>query len=283
LEDQQLYEAGAKRKAQVYVWVGGLVVGLVIALAVLALGLIRRQTALTQLRNDLVANVTHELKTPLASTRLFVETLLDSERLDEKTAREYLQLIARENLRLSRLIDNFLTFSRIERNKYTFDFKEVPAENIAGAAVTAVRERFQTPGCHFEALIPPNLPTVRADADAMVTALLNLLDNAYKYSGESKQITFSVGAENGSVVFAVKDNGIGLSARDAKQVFKRFYQVNQHLSRSSGGAGLGLSIVQFIVTAHQGTVRVESELERGSKFTVSIPAADRRQPSETNT
>lgn len=283
LQDQQLYEAGAKRKARAYVWVGGLMVALVIALALLALGLIRRQAALTQLRNDLVANVTHELKTPLASTRLLVETLLNSDKLEEKVAREYLELIARENLRLSRLIDNFLTFSRIERNKYTFDFKEVPAGNVAGAAVAAVRERFNTPDCRFEAQIPPDLPTVRADADALVTALLNLLDNAYKYSGESKHITFSAGAVNGSVVFSVKDNGIGLSPRDAKQVFNRFFQVNEHLSRSSGGAGLGLSIVQFVVNAHGGTVQVQSELDRGSTFTVTLPVVNSEKGVETIT
>jgi signal transduction histidine kinase len=246
---------------------------LVVALALLALGMIRRQAALTQLRNDLVANVTHELKTPLASTRLLVETLLNAEKLEEKTAREYLELIARENLRLSRLIDNFLTFSRIERNKYTFDFKDVPATSLAETAVAAVRERFNTPECRFEVNIPADLPKVRADADAMVTALLNLLDNAYKYSGESKQIGFSAEAANGNVAFSVKDNGIGLSPRDTKRVFKRFYQVNEHLSRSSGGAGLGLSIVQFIVAAHGGTVQVESELRRGSTFTVMIPTA----------
>jgi len=96
--------------------------------------MVRRQAALTQLRNDLVANVTHELKTPLSSMRLLVETLLNSPQLNEKTAREYLELIAKEIFRLSRLIDNFLTFSRIERNKYTFDFKEVPAKAIVESA-----------------------------------------------------------------------------------------------------------------------------------------------------
>ncbi len=108
-----------------YVWIGVLVVATVIVLAALALRLVRRQMALTQLRNDLVANVTHELKTPLSSMRLLVDTLLNSQPLHEQTAREYLQLIAQENLRLSRLIDNFLTFSRMERNKYAFGFKEV--------------------------------------------------------------------------------------------------------------------------------------------------------------
>ena len=244
-----------------------------IVLAALALRLVRRQMALTQLRNDLVANVTHELKTPLSSMRLLVDTLLNSQPLHEQTAREYLQLIAQENLRLSRLIDNFLTFSRMERNKYAFGFKEVPAAAIVEGATTAVREWFSAPGCQFQTHIAPDLPSVMADADAMVSALVNLLDNAYKYSGDEKQITLSARAENGSVFFAVKDNGIGLSSRDTKRIFKRFFQVDQRLSRTGGGCGLGLSIVKFIVTAHHGSVRVESQPGRGSTFTISLPWA----------
>jgi len=255
------------------VWIGALVVATVIGLAVLALGLVRRQAALTQLRNDLVANVTHELKTPLSSMRLLVETLLNAPQLDEKTVREYLELIARENLRLSRLIDNFLTFSRIERNKYSFDFKAVSATAIAEEAAMAVRERLNAPGCQFEVRIAADLPTVVADADAMVTALVNLLDNACKYSGEPKQITLAAAAENGSVLFTVKDNGIGLSPRETKRIFRRFYQVNQAASPATGGCGIGLSIVQFVVTAHHGTVRVESELDCGSTFIVTLPAS----------
>jgi signal transduction histidine kinase len=114
---------------------------------------------------------------------------------------------------------------------------------------------------------------VVADPDALVTALVNLLDNAYKYSGDHKQIALTAGAENGAVFFAVKDNGIGLSPRDTKRIFKRFYQVDQRLSRTAGGCGLGLSIVKFIVSAHHGTVRVESQPGRGSTFVISLPGA----------
>jgi signal transduction histidine kinase len=273
LNDQRLFDTAAEQRIASYVWIGILMFATVIVLAALALRLMRRQMALTQLRNDLVANVTHELKTPLSSMRLLVDTLLNSQPFHEQTAREYLQLIAQENLRLSRLIDNFLTFSRMERNKYAFGFKEVPAAAIAEGAITAVRERFNIPICRFETHIAPDLPSVVADADALVTAVVNLLDNAYKYSGEEKQITLSVSAENGSVLFAVKDNGIGLSPRDTKRIFKRFYQVDQRLSRSGGGCGLGLSIVKFIVTAHHGSVRVESQPGRGSTFTISLPRA----------
>ena len=273
LDDQRLFEAVADQRIAAYVWIGVLVFAAVIILAALALRLVRRQMALTQLRNDLVANVTHELKTPLSSMRLLVETLLNSERLEEAKAREYLQLIAQENLRLSRLIDNFLTFSRMERNKYAFGFKEVPARDIAQDAATAVRERFNEPGCRFKADIPEGLPTVLADPDALVTALVNLLDNAYKYSGDEKQILLSAKAQNGLVIFAVKDNGIGLSSRETRRIFKRFYQVDQRLSRTAGGCGLGLSIVKFIVSAHHGDVRVESQPGRGSTFQISVPAS----------
>ena len=274
LQGRGLFDTVAEQRITSYVWIGGLVFATVLVLAALALRLVRRQVALTQLRNDLVANVTHELKTPLASMRLLVDTLLNSQPLHEQTAREYLQLIAQENLRLSRLIDNFLTFSRMERNKYAFGFKEVPAAAIVEGATAAVRERLGAPGCRFETHIPPQLPSVVADADAMVTALVNLLDNAYKYSGEDKLITLSAGADNGSVFFAVKDNGIGLSPRDTKRIFKRFYQVDQRLSRTGGGCGLGLSIVKFIVTAHHGSVRVESQPGHGSTFTISLPRAE---------
>jgi signal transduction histidine kinase len=197
--------------------------------------------------------------------------LLDSKSLDEVTARDYLQLIARENSRLSRLIDNFLAFSRMERNKRAFDFTEVSAAKIASDAGAAVHERFDVPGCRFTLQLPPELPTVTADPDAMVTALVNLLDNAYKYSGEPKEIVLSAGADNGNVFYSVSDNGIGLEARETKRIFDRFYQVDQRTSQATGGCGLGLSIVKFIVTAHHGEVQVQSEPGKGSTFKITLP------------
>jgi signal transduction histidine kinase len=174
-------------------------------------------------------------------------------------------------------------FSRIERNKYVFTFAQASASGIAESAAAAVRERFQAPDCRFDVKITPDLPRIMADADAMVTVLVNLLDNAWKYSGEAKQIALSATAQDGRVLFTVRDNGIGLSPREAKRVFQRFYQVNQHLSQTGGGCGLGLSIVQFIVSAHHGTVRVESEPGRGSTFIVTLPAAGDRESLEERT
>jgi len=274
LNDQKLFETIANQQIGAYLWGSGLVGAAVVMLSLLALGMVRRQLALTQLRNDLVANVTHELKTPLASMRLLVETLLASPQLEEQTTREYLALIARENIRLSRLIGNFLTFSRIERNKYNFDFHPVPVAAIVNEAVAAMHERLNAPGCHFEMRLAPELPALIADADALVTTLVNLLDNACKYTGENKRIGLEVRLEQGQVRFAVSDNGIGLTPRDQQQIFKRFYRANPLRSPTVGGCGLGLSIVQFIVTAHHGTIQVASEPGHGSIFTVSLPAGE---------
>ena len=188
LKDGGIFDAAARRQAASYFWTGILAIAAIALLAVLVAGVIRRQMRLTRLKNDLVATVSHELKTPLASMRLLVDTLLDNERLDPQKAREYLQLVARENSRLSRLIDNFLSFSRMERNKHAFDFREVSAAEVASRAAEAVEERLRAPGCRFEVQVAPDLPPLDADPDALVTAVLNLLDNACKYSGAEKHI-----------------------------------------------------------------------------------------------
>lgn len=268
----RLFDDAAEARIASYVWIGILALTAVAALALLAVRLIRKQAAVARLRNDLLANVTHELKTPLSSMRLLVDTLLNAPQIHEETARQYLQLIAQENLRLSRLIDNFLAFSRMERNKCAFDFTQTSPSAIVDSAASAVRERFLAAGCQFDAQAAAGLPAISADAAAMVTALLNLLDNAFKYSGERKEIRLRADAREGTVTFAVQDNGIGLAPREIKRIFKRFYQVDQRLARTGGGCGLGLSIVQFIVLAHQGDIRVESEPGRGSTFFITIPA-----------
>ncbi len=265
----------------VYLWMGLLFIASTLALAALMAWFLGRQLQLTRLKNDLVATVTHELKTPLASIRMLVDTLLDGRYEEQQTVREYLELIARENARLSRLIENFLTFSRMERGKRSFDLTPADAAGIARDAVEAVREKFEAAGFSLEVEIAPDLPEILADADALETVVLNLLDNAYKYSRQDRRVALRVSERGGQVGIEVEDHGIGMSPRAARKVFERFYQVDRSLSRQVGGCGLGLSIVRFVVDAHGGVVEVESRPGEGSRFTVRLPATgagDREEP-----
>ena len=268
-----MFEAAADKQIDAYFWTGVLVIVVIVIVAGLIAGAVRRQMRLTRLKNDLVATVSHELKTPLSSMRLLVDTLLDDERFDERKVHEYLQLIAKENARLSHLIDNFLTFSRMQRNKPAFNLAEIEAAEIANTAVEAAGEKFNTAQYRLDVETAVVLPRIVADTDALVAVVMNLLENAYKYTEDDKRITLRTYANGACVCFEVQDNGIGLSRRAAKKVFERFYQADQRLSRAGGGCGLGLSIVKFIVTAHGGSVSVASEPGRGSTFTVRIPIA----------
>ncbi len=270
-EDQTLFATAARQQITAYVLTGGMVIAVIMILTILVARTVERQLRLTRLKNDLLATVSHELKTPLASMRLLVDTLLETGVQDTQRVREYLQLIAKENIRLSRLVDNFLTFSRMEQNREIFDKKRVSPEAVVEAAAASVADRFRAAGCRFEVEAAADLPALYADHDALVTVLLNLLDNAYKYSSEGRHIVLRSYQEDGHVCFAVRDHGIGISAQGSKKIFDRFYQVDQSLSRSGSGTGLGLSIVKSIVSAHGGSVDVDSRPGEGSTFTVRLP------------
>ncbi|NLY00707.1 MAG: HAMP domain-containing histidine kinase [Rhodopirellula sp.] len=271
LADGSRVDATTRARIALYGWTGVVVVVTICLVAGLIASAFRRQLRLAQLKNDLVATVSHELKTPLSSMRLLVDTLLNEERPNPVRAREYLELMARENMRLSRLIDNFLAFSRMSRNKHVFNVSGIRLEEVISAAVAAMRERLEQPGCRFQLELENPLPAIAADVDAMVTVVVNLLDNACKYTGDEKQIRLRAYCEDGSAFIAVSDNGIGLSQAAAKKVFQQFYQADRRLSRSAGGCGLGLSIVRYIVAAHGGTVLLCSRPGEGSTFTVKLP------------
>jgi hypothetical protein len=175
-----VFKEAADKKMLVYIWVAGAVIFFMLASTFLAGSAVLKQAKLNKLKNDFIATITHELKTPLASMRVLVDTLLDEKCQSRGQEIEYLQLISKENVRLSRLIDNFLTFSRMERNKQAFDFAPASPAEIAKAAAEAVQTKFNSQNCKFTVTIEENLSSIMADKDAMITVLVNLLDNAFK-------------------------------------------------------------------------------------------------------
>jgi signal transduction histidine kinase len=276
--DAQIDTAASHQQA-LHLWISVLVVLFTSAVAVFLAISIRRQIHVANLKNDLVGTVSHELKTPLSSMRLLVDTLLESSQFEPQQTREYLQLIAKENTRLSRLIENFLTFSRLEQGKHTFEFCAVEPAALIARAVEAAGERFHESGCTLTIESTENLPSVRGDEDGLVMALLNLLDNAYKYSSVPREISVRANREGDAVCFSVSDNGVGMTRAAANRIFQKFYQVDQSLVREGQGCGLGLSIVNDIVRAHGGEASVSSRPENGSTFTLRIPTATSSEAS----
>ncbi len=273
LMDGYMFDTAAKQRTALYFYLGFFTIITFVILGTAAIMVINKQIRINRLKNDFISTVTHELKTPLASTRMLVDTILEGRVKDEATKHEYLEIISHENIRLTRLIDNFLAFSRMERSKNAFVLRQAEPAQIAHCAIEAMKTKIEKSGCGLEILINENLPAINVDFDAMVTVLTNLLDNACKYSNDGdvkKYISLNVYAENNEVCFEVKDNGIGLTPKQMKKIFNRFYQADQRLDRKAEGCGLGLSIVKFIVDSHGGKINVESKPGIGSCFTVRM-------------
>ena len=261
-----------------YYWIGALTVAATCVSGWLLLTTLRQRMRLAQLKNDLVATVSHELKTPLASIRLLVDTLLQNEgnpadTKDQNRTTEYLQLISVENARLTRLVDNFLTFSRMERGQHPFEFSVVESDSLVEKSVSVFLDHCPE-AKEFVTVDIQQTAKVSCDQDSMVTVIVNLLENAWKYGGEEKQINLEANANGDHVEIKVSDNGIGLSAGEIERVFGRFYQVDQRVARTQGGCGLGLSIVRSIVEAHGGKVAVTSKPKVGSTFVIQLPRSE---------
>lgn len=265
--------ASATRHIFVYIWVGSLTILISVFMVFLSMGLLRRQMTMAQLKNDLVATVSHELKTPIASIRLLVETLLDDPDAGLEQTKDYLQLINNENRRLGHLVQKFLTFSKMKRGESYFDFEKVNPAEIIEEVEEAFRERFSNNDYQLDVTCARNITPLRADRETLVLAISNLLENAYKYSGGEKKLRLECSEESVFVEFKVEDNGQGISKFERKRIFQKFYQLDRSLNNHKGGVGLGLSIVSFVVDKHKGEVVVESELGEGSSFKIRIPHA----------
>ena len=242
---------------------------------------VRRETEAVLLRSQFVSSVTHELKTPLTSIRMFAETLRLGRHSGPEAQREYLDTVVHETERLSRLINNVLDFARIDRGEMTYHFAPTDAEAAAGEAARAVAYPLAQGGYTLTTDIAADLPMVEADSDALTQALLNLLSNAIKFSREGTEILFRVFPKEGDVLFQVEDRGKGIAGKDREAIFRDFFRTADAEEEGIPGTGLGLSLVAHVAEAHGGQVEVDSEVGRGSTFTIRIPI-ERRPPGSAD-
>jgi signal transduction histidine kinase len=228
---------------------------------------------MARLKADFVANVSHDLKTPLSVIRMFGETLEMGRLPDEAARQEYYRVITRETERLTRLIDNVLDFSRIESGRRTY----VPVPTAVEPLVRETVEGFSVPlaqqGFKVEVQVAPDLPEVPLDADAVAQALANLVDNAIKYSAERRSLGVEARAAEGHLVLEVADEGIGIPREEQSRIFDKFYRVGRSETQGRRGSGVGLALVRHVAEAHGGRVTVESRPGEGSRFTLWLPLA----------
>jgi len=240
---------------------------------------VRRELRLTRLKSDFVANVSHELKTPLALIRLFAETLELGRVPNAEKARQYHSIINKESRRLTQLINNILDFSRIEAGRKEYRFAPGDVGAVVRDVVDAYRFPIEQQGFALELELADDLPEAPIDPEALSQALLNLLNNAIKYSPDEKRILVSARAQDGALLVSVSDRGIGVPRPEQKKIFEKFYRAESTLVHTTKGSGLGLALVQHIMEAHGGRVELTSAPGEGSTFTLVLPLAE-AQPAQ---
>jgi signal transduction histidine kinase len=232
--------------------------------------MVRRAAELSALKTDFVSAVSHEMRTPLATIRMIAEMFQMQRVKDLRMSREYIDTVASETERLTRLINKVLDFSRMDSSQKPYSF----APTALGPLVSATVKNFEAGiagNCRINVSVEPDLPEVRVDEDAMIQALINLLDNAVKYSPEPGQVQVTLSRRGGELLLQVADRGVGIDPRKLGMIFEKFYRCEEELTRRTTGTGIGLAIVKHIAEAHRGRIEVRSAPGQGSVFTLHLP------------
>jgi signal transduction histidine kinase len=265
----------AKQLGQMWMNRNFIILGILSALIAIGLMLtkhvVSKEMALAKLKSDFVSNVSHELRTPLALIRLYAETLELGRITTKEKKHDYYKIIRKESERLTGLINNILDFSRIEAGHKEYEFRETDIGDLVRNTLDSYRYQIEQQGFTLKEEIDGGLPSVCVDREAIARALLNLMNNALKYSADDKYLRVKLYRENGSVKLEVEDHGIGITNREQTKIFEKFYRTGDPLVHNTKGSGLGLSLVRHISDAHGGTIDVHSTPGKGSRFTLTLP------------
>jgi len=243
---------------------------------------INKEIDLARMKSDFVSNVSHELKTPLALIRMFAETLEMNRVVSEEKKQEYYRVISRETERLTHLVNNILNFSRMEAGRKEYHFEKIELNELVEKVIRNYDFHLRQNGFKMNTDLHDNLPQINGDEESISEALLNLIDNAVKYSKDEKFIRIKTGVENSTVYLAVEDHGIGIDQAQIEKIFNKFYRVSGGLVHNTKGSGLGLTLVQNIVNAHGGRVTVDSQPGKGSCFTLYLPISKNQESKIKN-
>jgi signal transduction histidine kinase len=254
-EDAEGFYAAMNQRITLYVALLSLVVLSLASGGYFIARTVRRELEVARMKSEFVSTVSHEFRSPLTGIRQLGEMLARDRVTDESKRHQYYDLIVRESDRLARLVENVLDFSRMEAGRKPYRFETLDTTEWLSRVAEEFQIEASRSGYHLEPTIPEDLPAISGDRAALSTALHNLLDNACKYSPESKSVWLEAEAANGGVSVRVRDRGVGIPEREQHQIFEKFYRGGA-LAKHVKGAGLGLSLVQHIVTAHHGEVQV---------------------------
>lgn len=232
---------------------------------------VRRELMVAEMRSRFVSAVSHELKTPLTAIRMFAETLQMGRSADPEVQAEYLETIVDESQRLTRLLNNVLDFSKIERGQKAYRREPTCLAEIVESSARAMRYPLEQQQFGLDVQVEDGMPPARVDRDAIEQAILNLLANAMKYSGGSRDIELRLGRANGFAVIGVADHGIGIEPDQQARIFEQFYRVPTKQNEGIPGTGLGLTLVRHIAEGHGGHVTVQSVPGQGSTFNIHLP------------
>ncbi len=275
--DPQFFERLISGRQSFYIYALLTVVLVMIFGTIMTARMMSRELELARMKSDFVSTVSHEFRSPLTSIRQMAEMLKSGRVLSDERREQYYEVILEQSERLSLLVSNILDLAKIDEQRFTLDYEKVDVKQLLETIVLQARQQAGDESIAITLDTDSKLPIATLDGGAVTHIMKNLIDNAIKYSSGSPEITITARSDNHDLVITVEDRGIGIPKGEVDKVFERFYRVGDEFTRKVKGTGLGLALVRELVHAHGGTIKLSSEIQKGSSFTIRLPVVNNKE------